>query len=280
MTNDYSQAVDTARNYYNSNDADNFYHTIWGGEDIHIGLYQSRDEDIFDASLRTVEHMCDRLDNLGEEARLLDLGSGYAGAARTLAQNNNCQVVALNLSEAQNERGRMLNRRRNLDHLIDVVDGSFEKVPYPDDSFDIVWSQDAILHSGDRPRVLDEVDRVIKPGGEFVFTDPMAADDCPEGVLDPILARIHLDTLGSPGFYREELAKRGFEEVGFEDHTHQLVNHYSRVLEETRRNEEELAKAVSPEYIERMKTGLKHWIEGGRNGHLAWGIFHFRKNQD
>ena len=35
----YSTTVDTARDYYNSSDADRFYATIWGGEDIHIGLY-------------------------------------------------------------------------------------------------------------------------------------------------------------------------------------------------------------------------------------------------
>ncbi|MDH5777270.1 MAG: SAM-dependent methyltransferase, partial [Gammaproteobacteria bacterium] len=37
----YSEAVATARDYYNSEDADNFYNIIWGGEDIHIGLYES-----------------------------------------------------------------------------------------------------------------------------------------------------------------------------------------------------------------------------------------------
>ena len=29
--------TDTARAYYDSEDADNFYAAIWGGEDIHIG---------------------------------------------------------------------------------------------------------------------------------------------------------------------------------------------------------------------------------------------------
>nr|MBA2442576.1 SAM-dependent methyltransferase [Rubrobacter sp.] len=32
----------------------------------------------------------------------------------------------------------------------------------------------------------------------------------------------------------------------------------------------------SQEYIDRMKKGLGHWVDGGRGGHLAWGIFHFR----
>ncbi|MFB6261723.1 MAG: SAM-dependent methyltransferase, partial [Thiohalorhabdaceae bacterium] len=56
MSEEYSEAVETAREYYNSEDADTFYFTIWGGEDLHIGMYQSEDEPIFDASVRTVHH--------------------------------------------------------------------------------------------------------------------------------------------------------------------------------------------------------------------------------
>jgi sarcosine/dimethylglycine N-methyltransferase len=46
MSANYSDTVATAREYYNSDDADNFYYTIWGGEDIHVGLYQSDDHPI------------------------------------------------------------------------------------------------------------------------------------------------------------------------------------------------------------------------------------------
>lgn len=274
----YSAAVSTARDYYNSDDADNFYATIWGGEDIHIGLYKTPDESIFDASRRTVERMAARINGLGADTRVLDIGAGYGGPMRYLAGKFSCHAVALNLSEAENARDRDMNKARRLDHLIEVVDGSYEAIPYPDASFDVVWSQDAILHSGNRTKVLEEVARVLKPGGEFVFTDPMQADDCPAGVLQPILDRIHLETLGSPAFYRETAARLGMTELGFEEQTAQLVNHYSRVLEETERREEELAKVVNRDYIERMKAGLRHWVDGGKKNYLAWGIFHFRKS--
>ena len=36
-------AVDIARDYYNSDDADHFYFHVWGGEDIHVGLYAHDD---------------------------------------------------------------------------------------------------------------------------------------------------------------------------------------------------------------------------------------------
>lgn len=272
----YSQPVSVAREYYNSHDADTFYFTIWGGEDIHIGLYQTADEDIRTASRRTVERLASLLD-LSSQSRVLDIGAGYGGAARYLAKTHGCRVVALNLSEVENQRDRQMNQEQGLDSLIEVVDGSFEQIPCPDAHFDVVWSQDAILHSGDRLQVLQEVVRVLQPGGSFVFTDPMQADDCPEGVLQPILDRIHLETLGSPRFYRESLQQLGFEEIYSEDHTPQLVNHYSRVLQETQNREDDVQSLVSQAYIDRMKTGLGHWIEGGEKGYLAWCLFHFRK---
>ncbi|MEX0655716.1 MAG: methyltransferase domain-containing protein [Phycisphaeraceae bacterium] len=278
MTTQYSGAVQTAREYYNSEDADNFYYIVWGGEDIHIGLYESDTEPIADASRRTVRHMAAKIQSIDKNRRVIDLGAGYGGSMRYLAQTHGCRCVALNLSEVENERDRQMNREQGLDQLIDVVDGDFTALPYEDNSFDVAWSQDAFLHSGNRVKVLEEVARVLKPGGEFVFTDPMQADDCPEGVLQPILERIHLDTLGSPAFYREQLGKFGFEEIEFEDLSHQLPNHYGRVLRELESRESELRdKQISSDYIQRMKKGLNHWVQGGKNGHLAWGIFHFRK---
>lgn len=277
MINSYSEVVNVARDYYNSHDADNFYAIIWGGEDIHIGLYESENEPIFDASHRTIRHMAKQVGNIDSQQTILDMGAGYGGAARYLASTFGCAVTALNLSEKENERNRELNKARELSEKIQVIDGSFENVPAADHTFDVVWSQDAILHSGHREKVLQESVRVLKPGGRFVFTDPMQADHCPRGVLQPILDRIHLSTLGSPKFYRDTLSSLGMIEVSFEEHTQQLINHYSRVLEETLNRQQELEKAVSKDYIERMKNGLQHWIEGGKKGYLCWGIFAFSK---
>jgi sarcosine/dimethylglycine N-methyltransferase len=243
MSSNYSSAVKTAQKYYNSNDADNFYFTVWGGEDIHVGLYQSEDEPIKDASVRTIERMAGMLGNLNVE----------------------------------NERNRRMCSEQNVDHLVEVVDGSFDDVPYPDGTFDVIWSQDAFLHSDNRPKVMEEAARLLKSGGEMVFTDPMQADDCPEGVLQPILDRIHLENLGFPSFYQDQARHLGLEVIEFEDHTDQLARHYGRVLQELESREDELTEVVSRDYIERMKKGLRHWIDGGQNGYLAWGIFHFRK---
>ena len=278
MTNGESHAVSAAREYYNSSDADNFYHTVWGGEDLHLGLYEAPDEPIFDASRRTVAHMASKLKTLGKDSKVIDVGAGFGGSARYLAKTYGCEVVALNLSEAENERDRQKNKEQGLDHLVTVVDGNFESLPYENESFDIVWCQDSFLHSADRGKVIEEVARVLKPGGEFIFTDPMQADDAPEDKLQPIYDRINLSSMGSPSFYRQKAKECGLTEEEFEELTPHLTNHYARVREEMHRKYDELkANNVSDDYIQRMDKGLQHWVEGGKKGWLVWGVFHFRK---
>ena len=274
-----SEVVNTARDYYNSADADNFYYHVWGGEDLHVGLYEDDEEPILNASRRIVAHMGDMMPDVKPGQKLLDLGSGFGGTGRYLHHELGLDVTGLNLSEVENERNRQFNRDLGLEDRITVFDGNFEDLPFEHDSFDIVFSQDSFLHSGNRERIIEEVARVLKSGGLFIFTDPMMADDCPEGVLQPILDRLHLDTLGSPAFYRDACKRNGFTEISFEDHSHQLPRHYGRVLEETRRREPELVEKnlVSQQYLDRMKTGLENWVNGGNNGYLTWGIFRFQK---
>jgi sarcosine/dimethylglycine N-methyltransferase len=118
---------------------------------------------------------------------------------------------------------------------------------------------------------------VLVPGGHLVFTDPMMTDECPEDVLQPIFERIHLSSLGSPGFYRKAGQAAGLTLCEYVDLDPHLPRHYQRVLEETERNEAQVKGDISEQYIANMKKGLRYWIDGGHNGHLTWGIFLFRK---
>ncbi|MDH5427340.1 MAG: methyltransferase domain-containing protein, partial [Nitrospirota bacterium] len=273
----YSPTVDVAREYYNSSDADRFYATIWGGEDIHIGLYHSESDSIFEASRRTVEKMASSVKNLDSKTRVLDIGSGYGGSARYLMKHFGCQVGCLNLSEIQNKRNRELNQKEGISLAINVIDGSFEDIPLPDESVDLVWSQDAILHSGDRKKVFEEVSRVLAKGGEFIFTDPMQSAKCPEDVLQPILDRIHLDSLGSIGQYQRMAKELGLHEVQIIDLSKNLPVHYGRVLQELVAQHSTLVRVCTEEYLLGMKVGLRHWVDAGMTGHLTWGILHFQK---
>lgn len=244
-----------------------------GGEDIHIGLYQEKDEAIKVASRRTVEVLCQLIDEqLAPGAKVVDLGAGFGGSARYLVKNYEVDVTCLNLSRAQNAVNESLNQKAQLAPLIRVDYGNFEKLSYPDQSFDVVWSQDAFLHSAHKEDVLKEAFRVLKPGGVLVFTDPMQDDQAKKAELQPVLDRIHLDSLASPEVYQAMTKKLGFSDCCYYDHSHQLTTHYRRVLEELEQRRGDL-KHCSEAYLEKMKKGLHHWINAGEKNLLRWGFF-------
>jgi ubiquinone/menaquinone biosynthesis C-methylase UbiE len=56
-------------------------------------------------------------------------------------------------------------RRRGLD----VVEGSATDLPFPDASFDVVYSFKVLAHIPDLDRCLSEMMRVVRPGGHLVF---------------------------------------------------------------------------------------------------------------
>jgi sarcosine/dimethylglycine N-methyltransferase len=272
-----SEVVRKAEEYYDSSDADSFYNTVWGGEDIHVGIYHSTSESIYDASRRTVEQMAEKLNTWPSGTQVLDIGAGYGGSGRYLAREKHYEVSCLNLSEVQNERNRRLTEEANLSGAVQVVYGNFESLPFGEKSFDVVWAQDAILHSGNRKKVFEEVHRVLRPGGEFIFTDPMQKHGADAETLKPVLERIHLESMGSVECYVNYARELGLETIEVLQMPEQLVNHYSAVLRNLESRHDELKDACEPAYLERMQNGLKHWIDAGKNNALDWGILHFRK---
>ncbi|MFD8082407.1 SAM-dependent methyltransferase [Kitasatospora sp. NPDC059722] len=271
-----ADAVETVRRYYGSSEVDGFYSAVWGGENIHTGIYLDAHEPVGTASRRTCERaaakVAHRLPTPG--VTVLDLGSGYGGPTRFLAGTFGCRVTALNISEPQNERHRRTNAERGLDGLIEVVTGSFQDIPFPDGHFDVVWSQEAFCHSPDRDRLLSEAARVLRPDGDLVFTDVMAADGVAPESLREVVARLQVESLATPGYYEKRLPEVGLSGVDFDDRSEQLLTHYVRLEEETRRQADSLRDLVGPVYLEGLLENLPRWVAACRAGRLSWGIFH------
>ncbi len=265
------------KEYYNRKDTDEFYHQIWGGDDMHIGIYHTGDETIREASTNTALKMIKLLPSIKKSYRILDIGAGYGGAARLLAEKFNCHVDCLNLSEIENKRNIAKNKKAGLEELITVTTGNFEEIPFERETYDIVWSQDALLHSEKKQRVFREVTRVLKSEGRFIFTDPMQADHCPPGVLEPILSRFHLKELGSIKHYRRLTGRLDLEKVFVIEMPDQLVIHYKKVLEQLEKDYKKLSKKLGDAYLKQTIEDVKHWIDAGQNSYLNWGILQFQK---
>ena len=267
----------TAREYYNAPATDSFYRSLWGGEHIHIGTYTSPSDTITVASQRTVERMA-ALAHITSATRVLDIGAGYGGAARWLARTYGCKVTCLNLSEVQNARNRERTREQGLEALVEVVDGVFEHLPFADATFDLVWCQDCLLHASDRHAVVAEVARVLVPrGADVILTDHMATRDADPERVGPIKQRLQLKLgLATRQFYQDVFRAQGFEDAGYLDGTEHMVTHCSKVLAALQ-DARHLSTDIPGDFAEKAKTGMSHWVEGGKEGQLEWGVFHFRR---
>jgi SAM-dependent methyltransferase len=95
--------------------------------------------------------------------RVLDVagGDGYWAAQ---ARRRGAWAVALDLAEGKLRRGQTLSVAPGL------VRGDALRLPFPDGSFDRVMSICAIEHFADGGRALDEMARVLRPGGELVMS--------------------------------------------------------------------------------------------------------------
>jgi SAM-dependent methyltransferase len=110
---------------------------------------------------------------LAAEDRLLDIACGSGGPTLRIAERRGCEVVGLDIHEDAVETARRVAQERGLGTraTFHLGDGS-TRLPFDDETFDAVTCVDAINHLPERPDVLGEWRRVLRPGGRLVFTDP------------------------------------------------------------------------------------------------------------
>ena len=173
--------------------------------------------------LRTLHNMVparlkffDRLVGDWRGKAVLDLGCGGGFMAEAMAAKG-ARVTGLDPAREALAAARRHAEAQGL--AIDYREGQGEALPFADGAFDIVASCDALEHVDDLGRVLDEVARVLKPDGLFLFDtinrNPVAsfvAVTMAERVLRMLPRGTHDPDL----FIRPEDLKRSLERRGFE----------------------------------------------------------------
>ncbi|HEU4351563.1 MAG TPA: class I SAM-dependent methyltransferase [Burkholderiales bacterium] len=151
------------------------------------------------------------------EDRVLDIGAGLAGPARMLASVLGCRVDCLEMSSDFCAGAALLNRLTGLDDRIEVHRGNALDLPFPEDSFDVVWMQNVGMNIADKRKLYAEIYRVLKPGGRYAFQEMAAGRVATSHFPLPWATDPADNFLVSAEEMRSALGESGFTAELFED---------------------------------------------------------------
>jgi ubiquinone/menaquinone biosynthesis C-methylase UbiE len=155
-------------------------------------------------------------------AEVLDIGCGIGGvdlllverfgAARVLGIDVGADNLALATSRAA-EKG--LSARVSY-RLIEARPGP---LPFPAETFDVVFSKDAIIHIADKEALFTDIHRLLRPGRRFIASDWLRGDDHPPSpAMERYIASEGLSfAMASPARYRKAMEQAGFRAIEIRD---------------------------------------------------------------
>ena len=158
------------------------------------------------------------LAQLNEGETVLDLGSGGGIDVLLSAKRVGPTGKAFGLDMTD----EMLalandNKQKAGAQNVEFLKGEIENIPLPDNSVDVIISNCVINLSADKPRVLREAFRVLKPGGRFAVSDVVVRGDAPDEVRRNMELWIGCVAGALEEMeYRDLLADAGFRRVDIE----------------------------------------------------------------
>lgn len=156
------------RNWYNifANKVPNIQFMNYGfaSEDLNLNLL---DEDISNRYQINLYHHVSTQVSL-EEKKILEIGSGRGGGASYISRYlNPKEVIGVDISVSAIKN---CNKKNNIDNLSFVV-GDSGNLPFENNTFDVIINVESSHCYSSMRKFINEVTRVLKPGGYFLFCD-------------------------------------------------------------------------------------------------------------
>jgi ubiquinone/menaquinone biosynthesis C-methylase UbiE len=110
-----------------------------------------------------------RLAGLTDSMRVLDIGSGLGGSARTLAAEFGCHVTGVDLSAEFVNAALVLSERVGLSDRVDFRHGDALNLPFEENQFDAAFMIHVNMNIADKKGLFKEAGRVLKSRGKLVL---------------------------------------------------------------------------------------------------------------
>jgi len=149
--------------------------------------------------------------------RVLDVGGGFGGPARTLAVEFGCSVVVVDLTESYVQTGESLTARLGLADRVRHRLGDALALDVGAETFDVIWTENSGMNIAAKERLYAGFARLLPRGGLLVMQEPMAGPTQPP-IFPLMWARDAANSfLRPPADMRALIEAAGFHARAWED---------------------------------------------------------------
>ncbi len=163
---------------------------------------------------------------INKDSKILDVGCGIGGPARVIAFETGCKVTGIDLTEDFIRTAKLLSELVGLDDRTEFICADATKLPFNDETFDIVWTQHAQMNIKEKDKLYSEIFRVLKKGGKFIYYDIFSTGNDPLFYPLPWAEKINISHLITVHEYDELLKKTGFKGIQKTDKTEKSINFF------------------------------------------------------
>ncbi|KAE8667762.1 Phosphoethanolamine N-methyltransferase [Hibiscus syriacus] len=225
--------------------------------------------------IETTKEFVGKLD-LKPGQKVLDVGCGIGGGDFYMAEEFDVHVVGIDLSI--NMVSFALERATGLKCSVEFEVADCTKKIYPDNSFDVIYSRDTILHIQDKPALFRSFYKWLKPGGKLLITDYCKSSKTPSAEFAEYIKQRGYD-LHDVKSYEQMLKNAGFDVVVAEDRTNQFIQVLQRELNEVKNGKDAFISDFSQEDYDEIVDGWKaKLMRSSSSGEQRWGLFLAIKN--
>ncbi|XP_042297128.1 phosphoethanolamine N-methyltransferase 1-like [Sceloporus undulatus] len=215
--------------------------------------------------------------SLKPSQKVLDVGCGIGGSDFYMAKEFGVEVLGMDLSHNMIEMA-LERAQKETGFLVQFEIGNATRRTFPEDSFDVVYSRDTILHVADKRALFRRFLSWLKPGGELLVSDYCCGPHPWSKVFTEYVQQRGYNLL-TPEEYGQALQEAGFVQVKALDHTERMLLALTQELQELERSREQFVQEFSEDEFKSMASGWREKLYRCADGDQRWGVFYARKPQ-